>query len=493
MNELKSKRSYASKHFEKDDKLVMAAHIGHIHYFDKLDSNRFREIDWTLNWDEVKRGWGFKFHSFNPFIPEYADEWVEFRDLYDDKDQTIRYKAQCEHIKGRLVKGDEKISNCNYVIYDNAFGEGIDYILYFTRSQLVKAVRIREKKSEDMTFDFEVDFPKKVFRGEKDNIKYELDVNKGKKFDTPKMTMVGEDNNQGKEWFTYLKGFKVWDSEKVETIEVEFYTKGNKKYLRKIVPKDFLDNSVGDVFTDTTTSYYAGAGDGEAFQTGALSWDNLHDGAGSNSDYTSTYGQIFVGNAGATNYMARGFFPCDTSALPDAAVISAAKFYIALQSGQPATGSYANAWMAIVGPTTQNSVSAVQNDDFVDCGDVDSPTQLSDQVAYSTFVGNAYHAFTLNASGRAIISVDGTTKLGLRDGNDILDNDPTLGGGAWNEFWPDMSEQTGTDNDPYLEVTYTEFTGPAGVKTLQGLAIASVKTIQQTAIASVKTLNDSAA
>lgn len=38
-----------------------------------------------------------------------------------------------------------------------------------------------------------------------------------------------------------------------------------------------------------------------------------------------------------------------------------------------------------------------------------------------------------------------------------------------------------------------EDAGPAGVKTLQGLAIASVKTINGTAIASVKTLNDSAA
>ena len=91
--------------------------------FDKLDSKRFREIDWTLNWDEEKRGWYFNYHSFRPFLPEYADEWVEFRDLFDDKDQTIKYKAQCNHVKGELKQADD-FSPTNYVLYKDAFGDG---------------------------------------------------------------------------------------------------------------------------------------------------------------------------------------------------------------------------------------------------------------------------------------------------------------------------------------------------------------------------------
>ena len=105
MIELKDKRTYTAKHFKKEDgKFVMDAHVGHIHYFNKLGvgdgEKRFREINWTLQWDEKRRGWYFEFHNFHPFIPEYSDEWVEFRDLFEDKDQTIKYKAICSRIKG---------------------------------------------------------------------------------------------------------------------------------------------------------------------------------------------------------------------------------------------------------------------------------------------------------------------------------------------------------------------------------------------------------
>lgn len=44
-----------------------------------------------------------------------------------------------------------------------------------------------------------------------------------------------------------------------------------------------------------------------------------------------------------------------------------------------------------------------------------------------------------------------------------------------------------------VRVTYTEVGGPAGVKTINDVAIASVKTINDEPIAEVKTINDSAA
>jgi hypothetical protein len=96
--ELRYKRNHNSKTLDNENgSFQLDAHIGHIHYFNKLgigDSNNdFRGIDWTLSWDDVRRGWYFQYHSFHPFIPEYADEWVEFRDLYQGKDQTIRLRA----------------------------------------------------------------------------------------------------------------------------------------------------------------------------------------------------------------------------------------------------------------------------------------------------------------------------------------------------------------------------------------------------------------
>ena len=168
MNELKQERKYNSKTFLNDTgSKTLEAHCGHIHYFNKLgvgdSKDDFRSIDWKLQWDDIKRGWYFQYHNFQPFLPEYADGWVEFRDLYEGKDQTIKYKARCEHIKGRLVNpeniGLKKATSVNCVIYDDAFGKGYDYILYFTRSELKKVIRVRNefKKTEtDLNFDFQI-------------------------------------------------------------------------------------------------------------------------------------------------------------------------------------------------------------------------------------------------------------------------------------------------------------------------------------------------
>jgi len=277
MEEIRIKRNLTSKHFLLEDgSFKMNVHIGHIHYFNKLgvgDSNGdFRSIDWTLNWDEKKRGWGFQYHSFHPFLPEFADEWVEFRDVFGGKDQIIKYKAHASHIKGRLVMpkdiGLEKETDANCVIYDDAFGEGIDYILYFTRSTLKKVVRIRDgyKSKDDMKFVFDIDIPTdlKVFRGgSKEKISYELDTTRDKQFDTSKQTLIGQNNeNSDDEMFTYLRGFKVWDSGEKEnyhkeTIVVDY--DAQNKTITKIVSAEFLNKAVGDIFTDTTTSYYAGA------------------------------------------------------------------------------------------------------------------------------------------------------------------------------------------------------------------------------------------
>ncbi len=492
MIELKDKRSYTAKHFEDGDKFVMHAHIGHQHYFNKLGvgdgEKRFRGIDWTLNWNEVKRGWGFEFHSFHPFLPEYADEWVEFRDLYQDKDQTIRYKAQCEHIKGRVLTADETLeitgqSHLNSVIYDNAFGEGIDYILYFTRSQLVKAVRIREKKSEDTTFDFEVEFPKDVFRGKKKE-KYQLDISKDKKFDTNKLTLIGDDVDNGKEWFTYLRGFKVWDSKKSKTIEVDYFLKDGKKYLRKIVPKEFLDNSVGDVFTDTTTNYYVGAGDGRVYDYNST-WNTVHDstdGDGASDDDTTISVEC---DFQTPNYwIIRGFLPTDTSGLPDGATISAAVFKLYVNSYNDADGDTEYALVQ----TSQANTAELVTEDFDECGAVDNPDLGSDEVGDPAT--GQYVDWTLNATGRGWIDDTGVTKLGMRANHDYDDAAPST---KFNNVNVRLSEYANTGSDPYLAVTYTEVTGPAGVKTVQGLAVASVKTMNGTAIASVKTINGSAA
>ena len=227
MNEIKEKRSLTAKHFDKGNgQFVFEGHIGHIHYQNKLgfgDGDKgLRGIDYTLLWDEKRRGWYFNFGSFNPFIPEYADDWCEFRDLFEDKDQSVKYKPVCKHIKGRLVKpedaGDlkDECGGFNFVIYDDAYGKGFDLIYIITRSGLRKLIRIRKGfKVKDYDFKFEVDLGNKdVYRAlRKEDVKtlsnkaYKLEK-RDKLFDSDKQLLVGAQID-GKEWATYLRTFKV--------------------------------------------------------------------------------------------------------------------------------------------------------------------------------------------------------------------------------------------------------------------------------------------
>lgn len=492
MKELLNKRTYNAKHFSNGDgTFTMDAHVGHIHYFDKLGGTGMRGIDWNLLFDEVKRGWYFNFHSFRPFIPEFADQWVVFRDLFQDKDQIVKYRAHSSHTKGRLVMpseiGMEKQTAKNCVIYDNAFGEGLDYIIYFTRSTMKKVVRIREgyKSDTDMHFTWDVAFPtrEKIFRAEsKEKIgtaeAYELDVTKGKAFDTKKSTLIGTDKKDGKEWYTYLRDFKCWDSGEMKTyhaqnIVVDFDAKA--KTLTKIIPATFLKESTGDVFSDTTTSYYSGAGDGcvgfERPSTG--SWSYIHDTATSSySGYTATMFQtsggyegdgIGSGDWGGGLALNRAFVPLDTSGLDDGATITAASLFLYVFAHYT-TGELTGYHYYSVVETNQASNTSLSTGDYDECGKSlangwssamsNDIIKLSGDVS-SSLTDSAYNEFALNSTGLAVISKTGYTKLGVRNAHDLMNVSQNAGAGNYAFFHSYTSEQTGTSNDPYLSVTYT--------------------------------------
>ncbi len=476
IKELIDKRTLNAKHFDKQDgSFVMHAHAGHIHYFDKLDSKRFREIDWTLNWNDIKKGWYFNYHSFRPFLPEYADDWVEFRDLFEDKDQTIKYKAVASHVRGRLVQpkdiGLENETSLNCVIYDDAFGKGFDYILYFTRSSLKKVIRVRDgfKPKTDINFVFEVDFPRdkigkelKIIRAlnKEDKNVYELTLASLKEFDTNKQTLIGNDKKDGKEWFTYLRGFKVWDSggieQNVETIKVDYFIKDGKKYLRKKLTKAFLDKSVGDVFTDTITDYYSGAGDGYV-RTGATypagSWDAAHDATyGEYVDYNAITVPVYAGfNNNNQGTIWRGFVPIDTSALPDNAIISSCSLFIYV-TGTRDDDNDGYDYINVV-QTDQPSNTSLTVDDYNNCGATNNPTTGAGNKDITNISISAYTELIFNSTGISWINLTGYTKLGIRTGHDIEDVPLNVGYPKYDNV-TFYSSNNGS-NEPYLEVTYT--------------------------------------
>jgi len=480
MIELLQNRDYNKKIFLHDTEVgrrIMHAHTGHIHY---KDNGEFKEIDWTLLFDEIKRGWYFNTHSFHPFLPEYSDGIVEFNDLFQDKNQTVKYKAVCDKVKGELIATDE--TNPNFddnpnnkgVLYKDAFGAGKDYLLYHTRSSLVKVATINNpnEQTSDVKFRWEIEFPnKKIYRAEnKKNVEkierenlsdlidnnrnkaYKLDTTKNKKFDTNKQILIGDTLLDDKEWFTYLRSFRAWDSKgKLIIVGTEIINKNGKLYLEKTIPLSFLQNAEGRVFTDTTTSYYSGSGDGWVGRNPAslVSFSDLRDGDG--TEYENGADQAYVALYGSTTsnlYDAlriSALFP-DTSGLGSSASISSATLYIKGLGGLNQLGGLE----IHVGGINPASTSTLAASDF----QTRQHTSFG-YISFSSWSTSAYNAISLNSSGLSAISKTGITKLSVQTGHDINNSAPTWSSGNSNLVYFYFSEATGTSSDPYIEITYT--------------------------------------
>jgi hypothetical protein len=216
--------------------------------------------------------------------------------------------------------------------------------------------------------------------------------------------------------------------------------------LLLLLPKE----SFGFSFIGTTTSYYAGAGDGwtsVGWNYGDNTWAAAHNAtSATETDYTGANGTAcMVANYSNTYkyYINRCFFPIDTSGLTSSATISSASMFLYSHlenAGQPSGREQ------VLVEGTQSSTSQLVANDYDNIGS----TAWSSVVEATTT--QAYKEFALNASGLAGISKTGYTKLAGRDKKDLDNSAPT------NYYYNTLyfSEETGTSKDPYLEITYTE-------------------------------------
>lgn len=276
-SELKNLRGYRFKTFGSGGR-ISTQHIypGDVHYFNKLGLGDgivgFRGIDNTLSFvdDGTRRGWTFLFHNYQPFAPEYADDWAGYRDLYQGKDQIVGFRPRnASHVLGRLVPNIPGLTNQNAIIYDDALGSGIDYIIAFTFKKMLKIVRIRDgfKPVVDTDFDFEMKYPNALNIYEKDPTTgdmTQIDPATPRALTARSQLYIGIDQADGKDWFTRIIAPRVWDSgvktsastgQRVEIAPAAIATGVSKTFLRKRVTAAFLAASVGDVYTDASFSY----------------------------------------------------------------------------------------------------------------------------------------------------------------------------------------------------------------------------------------------
>lgn len=467
VKELTAKRTYNTKAWElPNGQTKYHCHTAHKHY---KKNGKFEEIDTTLVFDNTKKKWKQSKASYHCEIPEYSDSEFIFYNAYKGANHYIKATPQAEHIKG-VLQSD------NSVLYKNAFGKGIDLQVFPEWSGLKKVIIVNEKPEviKDMSFDFELLLPSVVDVKDKADVKWDK---------TSKLDFKGKTLKIGKDKCSYFRNALMWDSsdkDNTQKVEIELYTKNSKTYLKKTIPKEYLENAVYPVYTDHPTSYFAGSGDGwiqkaAAGQTSVANvWAILQDTATGDAAYDWSAGGNYTQGVGGwldwstatqrwSGQLGRSFFPIDTSGIDNGATISAASLFVYWED-LLCQDDDAEAYFAVV-ETSQASTSSLGTGDYDECGDaVDNPTLGSAEYDMTADLSsNQYNELELNATGIGWIDDEGTTKLGVREGHDIEDVDWYATNDMYQFAEVRFSEYSGTDSDPYLEVT----TGGGGSPTIK--------------------------
>lgn len=255
----------------------------------------------------------------------------------------------------------------------------------------------------------------------------------------------------------FYKDDNEWFQTETATTTKEAFEEQTKiRFLERL----FFPKALAD-----TDPFYTGAGDGYVFNSSAgqpsqANWDTAHD------NTTGAAAEDGVGLAhlaatelwGADNLIRiyRGFLPIDTSGLGADAIVTAAVLKLYIVSKQDAYNGDGYDYMAIV-QTDQPNSAVLTTADFNNCGATNNPDKGSADIDISGMPTGSYQDFTLNLTGRGWIEIEGTTMLGIREGHDIQDNFPGDPGevNKYSRIKIYFSEQGGTSEDPYLEITYT--------------------------------------
>lgn len=214
----------------------------------------------------------------------------------------------------------------------------------------------------------------------------------------------------------------------------------------------------------STVTFYPTAGDGSVYHE-TSSWSTVQGAsAGIDASYTPTIMYIGPGRNASTYAIERPFFPFDTRSLPDTATIQSAKLgvYPTYKENGDNDGED---WFTVVQTFQGSTTTLVVGDYDLNGNAIDNPTEgvdISQRKDITSVTTGQYLVFNLNSTGLSWINKSGDTKLGLREGHDVLDHAYAGAANTFNELLIRSSEYTGTANDPYLEVTYQDGTCSGG-------------------------------
>ncbi len=230
----------------------------------------------------------------------------------------------------------------------------------------------------------------------------------------------------------------------------------------------------------TVARFYAGAGDGRVSYTGGMfsgcsstTWNTGHNAASGTASYTTAANTNWVGTgctSSSTVNLSRGFLVFDTSTLPADAIITGASVYVYV-TGKTDSKNDSNGFVSVVQGRHASAASLV-GADYAKAGSaITNPIEGSNRLDISTIPTTSFARWDLNATGLEWVSKGGVTKLALREGHDIVNVWPSYTANQGDYISVYLSEQTTTDQDPLLEVSYissapvTSTSTPTGTST----------------------------
>jgi len=438
-NELVDKETYVQDVFDLGNgQTNYKIHVGQINY---KKYGGFTSINTTLTWNENERVWEINKASYYGKIPEYADELIVFYNAYEGSNSFISAYPVASRVQGILQ--DDKKS----VLYEDAFGTGIDLKVYAELSGLKKVIIINEKPldtSQNISFDFELNIPFDTQIKDKEGNIWDKEVKLNFK---DKTLLIGENGTE-----SYFTNAFLWDSNTLaEPVDIELYVYNERIYLRKKITSDVLEKAIYPLYTDHPTSYYADSGDSIAYVSGAANWNTAHDATtadGVNSGFIFPNSEM---NYQTETNIYRAYIPIDTSGIGAGSTVTAASLfmYVTTAASDDHDGKD---FVCIVSAFDVASDNELAVGDFNVIGDaVDNPTEAHDseyRMDLTTTSDDQYIEWVFNSNALSWVNVEGYTKLGAREGHDATDT--AIGS---NDNFYALFSVSGEANAPYLDVT----------------------------------------
>ena len=380
------------------------------------------------------------------------------------------------NVIGQKLRGDLGWGTVDYVIYPNAYpvlnADLIYYIHQGDTTRLRELVRFNSTTTTDTILQFKLKIAgAEIFRkvnGQetkwtkqpnlitKERIRFKTTGKRGLSFTTPKIW-----------YFDQTKTNPMISQE----IDAELQALPNDEYIfTKTIPALFFASAILPVWTDIDRNAYPAPDtggttvDGYSLRTTTNeTWANIIAGAGNGqSDTTGSLYAAYI-NSGTSadtwNLVVRNHLTFDTSFIGADDTVDSANLYIVgsdkvdNMSTLPDTNLY---------PGNPANVTTIANADYNNTGNL----PLSTAITYANWSSTATNTFAFNSDGLARIAksgqstcvTSGITCLVTKNANfDVASTTPTnWSSNVVSRLFGNSADAAGTNNDPRLQISYTE-------------------------------------